>query len=442
MLDGSSRLSRDWTTRRVPFVAAILLAVILRAIFILAVPVTPDSDGAWYLLRAQEMAAGMGYQERGHPTAFWPVGYPALLAGALMLTGPTLTGPLIANLMASAAITTLIGAMARGLGATRQAAVLSMLLYAVYPAHIVYTGVLAAETTSTAVLMAGVAALILGRGRAGMAVVAGLLLGLATLMRPQSMFVCMALIPTMWLSLRAFGWRRALATMLLAVAGMAVVVTPWTMRNQQQLGAPVLVSTNGGIALQAGANDLATGGYFQVEKSPLWAQTGLSFDQRIERQVEMDARLKRMAIDWIVQHPAEWAMLGVRKVVLLWAKDTDAFWSLHASYPDRSGLWRVAQAGNQLVYLSILGLSAIGFAPSIAALWRRRLDQSAMTVALAVPVLTTALAFVFTGQTRYHYPAMPFLMIGAGLGLVWLVQRSRSRGISSTKLQGRWRLSS
>lgn len=431
-----------WTSGTAPFVAIILLALSLRMIFMLAVPVTPDSDSAWYLLRAQEMASGMGYQERGHPTAFWPVGYPALLAGSILVAGPALTGPLILNLLAAAAITALIGAMAQGLGASRNQALLAMLLYAVYPAHIVYTGVLAAETTSTAVLMAGVAALILGRGRADMALLAGLLLGLATLMRPQSMFVCMALIPMMWLALRAFGWRRAFATMALAMIGMAVVVAPWTMRNQARLGAPVLVSTNGGIALQAGANDLATGGYFQVEKSPIWAQTGLSFDQRVEHQVEMDKRLRRMATDWIAENPGRWVQLGFRKVFLLWAKDTDAFWALHASHPDRAGLWRLAQAANQLFFWSILGLAAVGFAPSLAALWHRRLDHSAMAVALAVPALTTALAFVFTGQTRYHFPAMPFLMIGAGLGLTWLVQRSRSRGISSTKLQGRWRLSS
>jgi 4-amino-4-deoxy-L-arabinose transferase-like glycosyltransferase len=434
-------VKRHWIEGGAPVAGIILLALALRAAFLLAVPITPDSDAAWYLLRAQEMAAGMGYQERGHPTAFWPVGYPAVLAGTIWITGSTQLGPLLLNLLAAGMTTALIGMIASSLGALRPAVLAAMLLYAVYPAHIVYSGVLAAETTSTAVLMAGVAVLVAGRARSLAMLAAGLILGLATLMRPQSMLIPLAVISMMWLAMPAFGWRRAVGALILATLGMAMVVAPWTLRNHARLGAPVLVSTNGGIALQAGANDLADGGYFQVEKSPLWRQTGLPFDQRVERQVEMDARLKQMATRWIAEHPWEWAMLGVRKVALLWTKDTDAFWALHASDPDRAALWRAAQAVNQLFYWSILFLSAIGFAPSLIALWRRLPDRSAMPVALAVPILTTALAFVFTGQTRYHYPAMPFLMIGAGLGLVQLIQRSRSRGINSTKLQGRWRLS-
>ncbi|MEJ8629542.1 hypothetical protein P0F65_06240 [Sphingomonas sp. I4] len=203
-------------------------------------------------------------------------------------------------------------------------------------------------------------------------------------------------------------------------AGAAVV--PWTLRNQAVLGAAVPVSTNGGIALQAGANDLADGGYFQVERSPLWAQVGIPFADRVERQVEIDRRLKAMAMDWIERHPVRWGLLGFRKVALLWLKDSDGFWALDASHPGQGLVWKAAQAANQLFYMVVVALAVVGAGLAARAAWGRRAG-AAMLVAAVVPLFCTALAFGFTGQTRYHYPAMPFVMILAA----WVVGRVIAR---------------
>ena len=84
--------------------ALFALALVSRLVFVVLLPQDPVSDGEWYMVRAAEMARGMGYQEAGHPTAFWPVGYPALLAGSMMLVGPGLFGPLLVNLVSVAVI--------------------------------------------------------------------------------------------------------------------------------------------------------------------------------------------------------------------------------------------------------------------------------------------------------------------------------------------------
>ncbi|MBZ6383421.1 ArnT family glycosyltransferase [Sphingomonas sanguinis] len=399
--------------------AILLLALALRLGLILGFPISPRTDSLWYLERGREIAAGMGYQEGGFPTAFWPVGYPALIGVATWLFGPTLFGPLLFNLIAQAATILLILWLARRLGAGEGAARLAGLLYALYPAHIAYTGDTAAETTATAVTLAGIALILKGRGGKGLiwALVGALVLGAAMLMRPQTMLLPPFLVGALWVS-RGVDWRRALLLMLLIAAGMAVVVAPWTMRNRAVLGAPVLVSTNGGVALQAGANDLADGGYFQVEKSPLWAQVGIPFADRVQRQVEIDRRLKVMATDWIAAHPVRWGLLGVRKVALLWLKDGDGCWSLDASHPERAGLWKIAQGVNQLFYMALLVLAAIGIGRAARAAWAGR-QGAAMLVAGVMPLFCTALAFGFTGQTRYHYPAMPFVVILAA----WVIAR-------------------
>ena len=47
-------------------------------------------------------------------------------------------------------------------------------------------------------------------------------------------------------------------------------------------------------------------------------------------------------------------------------------------------------------------------------------------VAVVMPAFCTVLAFGFTGQTRYHYPAMPFVMILAAWVIArWLGEPSR-----------------
>ena len=455
------RFSTAWTVVS----AILLLAIALRLGLIAAFPICPRTDSLWYLERGREIAAGMGYQEGGYPTAFWPVGYPALIGLASWLFGPSLFGPILFNLIAQGATILLILWLARRLGAGEGAARLAALLYAVYPAHIAYSGDTAAETTATAVMLAGIALVVKGVGRhprhdacrsapppsqwqvghaAGMtylpllkgsgdhpvsglgwAFLGGLVLGAGMLMRPQIMVLPPFLVAALWAA-RGVRWPRALILLALMVAGMALVVAPWTMRNRAVLGAPVLVSTNGGVALQAGANDLADGGYFQVEKSPLWADVGIPFAERVPRQVEIDRRLKAMATDWIGEHPVRWGLLGFRKVALLWMKDGDGFWSLDASHPGQATLWKAMQGVNQLFYMAVLLLALIGTGRAARAA-RRGHQGAGMLVAAVLPVFCTLLAFGFTGQTRYHYPAMPFVMILAAWVIAgWLGEPSRA----------------
>ncbi len=237
------------------------------------------------------------------------------------------------------------------------------------------------------------------------------------LMRPQMMLFPPFLVGALWLA-RGVDGRRALVLLALIVAGTAVAVVPWTMRNQAVLGAPVLVSTNGGIALQAGANDLADGGYFQIEKSPLWAQVGIPFADRVQRQVEIDRRLKAMATGWIGDHPVRWGLLGVRKMALLWLKDSDGFWSLDASHPERATLWKVP-AGAEPAFLHGRPRPRADRHGARRAGGLACAEGAEMLVVAVVPLFCTVLAFGFTGQTRYHYPAMPFVMILAA----WMIAR-------------------
>jgi 4-amino-4-deoxy-L-arabinose transferase-like glycosyltransferase len=425
-----------WFEHRHAIPAAMLLAVVLRAVLMLALPQHPVSDAEWYLVRAREIAGGSGYQEGGYPTAFWPVGYPALLGGAVWLLGPGLAGPLLLNLAAAAITVALIAGFARVLGIGRIATTSAVFLYAVYPASIVYAGQAMSETTSTALSLAAFLLLVAGRHRWPLLLGAGVLFGLATLMRAQMLLFPAGAIVMVACACRDWSWRQAAIALLLVHAGLLATVLPWTFRNDRVMGAPVLVSTNGGIALYTGANDLATGDWMSLERSPLWAEVGVPWSERVPRQIEMDARTKALAHRWIAAHPARWLGMGFRKVILVWRKDSDAFWSLQVSYPGASRWWRLVAAANQLFYLVVLALAATTLLPSLGAVLRRRGPGAPNALLAAMPLFVSVTAFGFTGQIRYHYPAMPLLLLAASVAIERFALRRRAAAPAGAVLVG------
>lgn len=408
--------------------ALFVLALLLRLALLVLLPQNAVSDGEWYMVRAAEMARGMGYQEAGHPTAFWPVGYPALLAGSMLLFGPGLFGPLLLNLISVAVILGAIVWLGRALGAGALATRIALLLYAIYPAHIAYVGQPCSETASTALGMVAFVLLIVGRKHSLILIAAGVLFGLATLMRAQMMLFPVGVIVALLLAFRDFRWRDAVRAVVLVHLAVAAVVLPWSLRNVERMGAFVPVSTNGGVSLFYGANDRATGDWFAWERTPYWDQVvGIPYSQRVERQVELDRRFKARATEWIKAHPAKWTALGFRKMALLWVKDSDAFWSLDKTYPDRSGLWRGVQAIDQLYYMALVALGLFALGVAVRDRLRGTFDHAPLMLLGCMPAFATLTAFGFTGQTRYHYPAMPFLILGAGWTLALILRRLATR---------------
>lgn len=400
--------------------AIFALALTLRIGVLLFLPQQAISDSEWYMVRAGEMARGMGYQEAGHPTAFWPVGYPGLLAGSMMLVGPGLLGPLLINLVSVAVILGAILLLARALGAGALASRIAILLYALYPAHIAYTGQPSAETASTALGLAAFVLLIIGRKHGAALLIAGILFGLATLMRTQMMLFPVGVIVALMLAFRDFRPRDALRAAVLVHLTLAATVLPWSLRNVEQMGSFVPVSTNGGVSLFYGANDRATGDWFAWERTPYWdTVVGIPYSQRVEQQVEIDRRFKAKAKAWIIAHPGQWSLLGIKKVVLVWLKDSDAFWSLDKTYPDRNLAVRAIQALDQLYYALLVGLGLATLAVAARSRLRGEWERAPLLMLACMPAFVTLTAFGFTGQTRYHYPAMPCLILAAG----WMLAR-------------------
>jgi asparagine N-glycosylation enzyme membrane subunit Stt3 len=113
------------------------LSVLVRLPWVLIVHPVPVSDTRYYYFSARSIADGHGYQILGHPTAFFPVGWPAFLGGLFSLTGPSMLAIEVLNLVLWSVTTALVYVLGRRLGG-RATGVVAGVLVALSPTMAVF----------------------------------------------------------------------------------------------------------------------------------------------------------------------------------------------------------------------------------------------------------------------------------------------------------------
>ena len=168
-----------------PALAVVAVSVAARGAWVTIVHAHPVSDYLFYYESAVSLATGHGYSILGHPTAFFPVGYPAFLTGLFAALGPSLRVVSVSGVVLwtlAALFACLLGVELRG----RVTGVIAGLLVALAPDFLVFTGLAASESLFVPLL--AVVCLLLGltpANRLGWrrAAVIGVVLGLAILVR-------------------------------------------------------------------------------------------------------------------------------------------------------------------------------------------------------------------------------------------------------------------
>lgn len=403
------------------------LYVVLRAGAIL-MDVTPSSDAAWYFSRAVMLAQGRGYLgDHGQATAYWPPGWPLALSLVFRTVGASVVAVGLFNLACSVLTAWLTLDLGRRLFGSELAGRAALALMAVYPNAILYVPLALTEVFYTTLLLAGCWLLIARIGWLAL-VAAGLVFGMATLVKAQTLIVVpMVFAIALWRA--PHFWRRlpaslGRATVLMAVA--ALVVAPWTLRNHRELGAWVAVSTNGGITLLTGNNDSANGGFTPDDPvvKALDARNDLS-------ELDYDARAKQLGIDWIREHPRRFITLMPMKLVRLWVPDGEGQWAYETGSPAYAAAplaFLALRAANQAWYaLLMAAFLCAGFAQV-----RRRIAEGRRVIdwwvlPYGIALYPSMIAMVFSGQSRFHYPAMPFVAMAAGWLLTdWLLRATRA----------------
>ncbi len=436
------------------WVWALLLLVGSRLALLMLLEVEQSSDALWYYDRAREMLATGRYAEEGVSTAYWPVGYPAFLAGVMAVFGTEAVVGQITQLVVALITLLLLHRLCLKWTGDAKVAGVAALMLAAYPNPTGYVLVLFSEPLYGAMLLA---LLLLAHGARGWRLVLlGVLLGLATLVKPQTLLLAPPLVmlgqlagrwpkATVQVSVRGSSaggpglypalWR-ALPGTLLALGVMAATIAPWTWRNLQVMGAPVLVSTNGGMSLLiANNNSMHVGQKTNYNDSdPVFKEMAHSTAD----QVASDRRARALAWKWIGDNPGRFLALAPWKVWRLWAPDGEVEWWYqhgYAGYEEHKAVFRTLRLGNQAYYVALWALALL-------AMWRLaragRWREPQHLMSLWVLGYFSALHTVFAGIPRYHLPLMPLVICYSAFGLVQLWGRKRVAGTRQQWALTRW----
>jgi 4-amino-4-deoxy-L-arabinose transferase-like glycosyltransferase len=436
------------------------LAVISKLVFLYAFVASPqllfydpDSEG-YYNLAVNLVDRGI-FSRSGEPPLLpdntrTPL-YPFFLAGLFVVFGKSLAAVAVAQIVISGATVALVYLLGRRLYG-HHAAVVGAVLFGIDLSGIVYAHALLTETLFTFFLFAAVVVLagalrrLDGRLVAG----AGLLAGLASLTRPVAFYF---FLPAIFLLLLSAGrhWRRGLVASTIFVAAFAITLAPWFVRNYRVFG----VANFSGIQ---GVNMLLiNAAYLEADR------LGLSVEEvepALEREAEeIAARLglndaqrfqvyQSLGLRKIFAHPIRYAWVHLKGILPALldnnVRDLSYFRGgertffgardlLIAGGP-LAALRRVLASEHRgplllfalttlfqlLVYALALGGAVI--------LWRQglRLEAGLLVVTIAYLLVMTAPA----GSVRFRFPAMPYIDLLAGLGVVaggrfWLGRDSR-----------------
>ncbi len=213
------------------------------------------------------------------------------------------------------------------------------------------------------------------------------------------------------------------------LAGAALTIAPFTLRNVLVSGEFVLVSSHGGLNFLVGNGPGANGVYRQLpgitpdiggqardSKSVAEEAEGRSLTAR-----GVSAHFAAQAREWIERNPAAAARLLLRKIHLLLSGDEAPLNFSYPWYRERSGVLKALAVGPGL----LVPLAGAGFV--LALLASSGASRRALLVwSTFIPAYVLAVAAFFVA-TRYRLPLLVALAVPAGAGVVaaWDAWRSR-----------------
>lgn len=374
-------------------------------------PLTHDERE--YLALARSVSEGRGFvygdgHETGTAQQFGRApAYPLFLAMIGAGTGEepaaSPTRVKLAQAVVGALVVWLIGVLARRT-AGAAAGVTAAAVAAVYP-PLVWIGAYVLSETLYSALALG-AALLLdvaveragkeenARGGAAGVVAAGLLTGVAILVRPVMLFFLP--LAAIWL------WRRQRASLAIAlIVTSAAVVAPWTARNFRVHGRFVLVASEGGVTFWTGNHSLARG-EGDLAANPAIKEADIAFRAAHPglSAEALEPLYYREALGYIAAHPGWWLGLVARK----------AFYTVVPIGPSYTLHSMRHLALSVLSYVTLL----------VAAVWGARFmpRHRRPTALLLLAASTILVSLVFFPQERFRIPVIdPTLIVCAAAGI-------------------------
>ena len=467
--------TRTWTrtrtrgravTRERWMLAAILgVGLLLRLTYLLEVSRAPDFgmprfEAQYHDYWARALLSGdwtpppnVTDPEIHHRPYFRPPGYPYFLSLVYRLAGLGYQWPRVAQMLMGLASCLLLYQLARA-GFGSATALFAAALAAVYWIFIFFEAELMAVSLLVLLMLAALA--LAARWPRGLtavdAAVVGLLIGLATLVRPNAAVLVPAL--TLWAGWLA--WRRggrasltraSLLRPVLALVAAAVLTTlPATVRNYAVARDWVWITSNAGINLFVGTHPDSDGTRPGVAE--LGEIAGLesgwdSFDYPliaagVERGLgrpvsdsEVSAYFTRRAFGYAVSEPVAVARLTLRKLALFWGPAEVSNNKVIELEREASPTLRLSPD-----FATILALALAGISLGVWQHWKgggpvaereRRLEIGALLIVVVAIYCASFLPFFVSA--RFRAPVIPALMVFAGYALARVWQALAGRNV-------------
>lgn len=387
--------------------------VAVRALYLFTIARNTKGIGDWWFYHWQAglIADGRGFLDPFQllegieaPSANHPPLYPLLLSGLSALGLDSTLAHRSLGLLLGAVTIVLVALIAREVAGER-AGLLAGAVAAAYPVFIGADGALMSETLYGPLIAGGILAALrlCERPAARTAAVLGAFIALAALTRTEALFLAPALaLPLAWR-----GGRDGRALRIGAALGaVALVLTPWAIRNAATFERFVLISTNDSTVL-AGANCPLT--YRGIDMGG-WTIACIS--RRSERDETVQAaKWRREGLDYARDNAGRLPVVAAVRFLRVWN-----LWQ-----PRRQVLFaegqhvRMAQAGVAVFFL-LVPAAVLG----ALALRGRRLALFVLLVPFAMVGLAAIAGY---GAPRLRYAAEIPLAALAGIGLARLLER-------------------
>ena len=377
---------------------------------------TPVVDGSFFDIWARTLAEGRVFQAQPF---FKPPLY-AYLLSFLYRMGLDMQGVIALQMIVGAISCVLTLAVARTVFSSRVAfsAAIVMALLPILP---FFESQLQAESWTLALTLGSLLPVLLvisgrTRPRAKWLFVAGALLGIAALGRPNLMLQVVVLAAGLWWWGRS-GGRLGLTGILPLLVGFVLAISPATMHNLKH-GEFVLISANLGVNLYTGQSDAADG-VSAIPVGVLWDDILLRSQQEGAASPAASSRLLTgETLRWMGKNPGQTLALWLKKAVLV-CNGVEGRNNINP-------MWLARQDG--VVVLArwwpatwlMLPFTFVGL------IWAGR--SSAPAWLLKWVLLSQALAILpFFVNARFRAPLLPLLALFAAAGLVELVRAVRAR---------------
>ena len=380
-------------------------------------------DASAYAEIAANLNLGEGFtlgETATQPASNYSPGLPLFVAGFYELTGgiDERNARLVLALVGAVAVlfTYLIGRRLSG----SLAGLIGAGAIAIYPALLEYQGMLMSEPLAATLLSGGVLAVLWAAGPASLArgwLLPGALFGCLVLVRPEYLGIVLLVSLVVLVKDWRVDWRKSLATAAILLAGVAIVVVPWTVRNAVALDRFVPISTGGGQVLFAGTylpsdGDPEKVGAEVVERHPELFGPGAVERLRLEQilarlaesrypQMETDEALGRMGREqlWddISEEPVEYAGFVATKIGRIWGHGPRDV---------------MRQPGWELLHWALVAFGLVG----LIVLAAQRRWEALLLATIFVGI--TAVCALLVASPRRVLVMMPLVAALAGVGVV------------------------